>query len=611
MRVKKRTQTLHRGNFKYRSKEAVNNATSCSTPNESIASCSSSSSSSPSSTSEPSCSKKYKRKLQSELPVLKRRRIQDSQYLRPIQDELNVTHFEQQYTNTQYDEENIILSLEALSKLLNSVAQLDVCMKHEVRPVLKSRQGLLIHMAARCDNCQIETEVIPMSKQLKHPGKRGPPASDLNERMTSAVLKSKIGPSDAVNMLAILNIKPPNNSIIYRKLNKQSEKTINFNEICMLENAILASNLSVGGVELETDTAYNNRPQTGFESGTQAVAPLIDTNTGLVLGCQTANKLCGKRACAHVNCNKNYKTEDSIASCETKLAKLHLNKMLQQNIKIKSITSDGSAQLAKTVREHSPLITHYICFIHKLRTLQKTIKNTKITSPLEKHMKRPIYQQQLASSMRRRVYSELIRTSRNVRDDKFVAVAHASIQNILSCFHNDHAACLSASRVCHAHLNTYNTNYLPYNKHLDLNQTDKITIQNILDKSFSFANLSKLSRGHHTNKSENLHHRVFTYAPKNTTYSRNFSGLCHSAMLSQTFGTWRSIHLFNKQLGLTNQISSPFHQHMVKQTLKSDRDHTRQSSLPAKTSRFFSRKSKYNRNVVLQTISNDAGTDSD
>lgn len=608
MRVRKRQRSIHNGNFKNRSietkkvSEATASSSSDANPNESVPSCS----------FEPitSCLPKHKRKLKSELPILKKRRIEESQYLRPIQDELKVPHINQG-TVTQFDDENLITSIDALSKLINFAARLDSCTRHNLRPVIKSRQGLLIHMTARCENCHRETETLPMSKQIKLTGKPGPPASDLNERLAASVLKSKIGPSDCQTMLSILNIKAPNSTIMYRKLNHLSEKTINFNNKCMSDNVIFASNMSVGGVELETDTAYNNRPQTGFESGTQAVAPLIDTNTGLVLGCQTANKLCPKKACTHTNCRKNYKTEDSIASCETKLAKLNLQNITQQNITIKSVTSDASAQLSKTVREHSPFIKHYICILHKMRTLQKNIKNTKLTSRLDKNIKRNIFQQQLASCIRRRVYSELVRISRNVREDQFVDTAHTAIQNVLPCLHNDHSSCTSVSRVCCAHLDTYKTSFLPFNKHLNLNQNDKLAIQTILNKSFSFACLSKLSRGHHTNKSESLHHRVFTYAPKNTTYSRNFSGLCHSAMLSQTFGTWRSIHIFNKQLGLTNQVSSPFYQHMLRQTRKCDRDHTRQSSLPAKSSRHFSKKKRYNRNVIIPAVSQDSETDSD
>ena len=49
-------------------------------------------------------------------------------------------------------------------------------------------------------------------------------------------------------------------------------------------------------VNVETDTSYNNRPQAGFEAGTQSFCPVIsqDTRKKLVVSMETANKLCTK-----------------------------------------------------------------------------------------------------------------------------------------------------------------------------------------------------------------------------------------------------------------------------------------------------------------------------
>jgi hypothetical protein len=89
---------------------------------------------------------------------------------------------------------------------------------------------------------------------------------------------------------------------------------------------------------------YNNRPQQGCEAGTQAFTPMIDTETGLVLGCETANKLCKKHGCTHDNCEKNYRTEDTIASCEKKRALQNVEMIEKEGLTVKSVTSDGSTQ---------------------------------------------------------------------------------------------------------------------------------------------------------------------------------------------------------------------------------------------------------------------------
>ena len=45
-------------------------------------------------------------------------------------------------------------------------------------------------------------------------------------------------------------------------------------------------------VNVETDTAYNNRPQAGFEAATQSFCPVIsqDMRKKLVVSMETANK---------------------------------------------------------------------------------------------------------------------------------------------------------------------------------------------------------------------------------------------------------------------------------------------------------------------------------
>lgn len=101
-------------------------------------------------------------------------------------------------------------------------------------------------------------------------------------------------------------------------------------------------------VDLETNTSYNNRPQAGFEAGTQSFSPLVQNNTPrtLVLVLQTANKLCSKRSCDHQNCKKNYENDETIASSEATLVRRNLDSLREENIlNVRSVISDSSAQL--------------------------------------------------------------------------------------------------------------------------------------------------------------------------------------------------------------------------------------------------------------------------
>ena len=116
--------------------------------------------------------------------------------------------------------------------------------------------------------------------------------------------------------------------------------------------------------DVKTDTTYNNRPQAEFEAGTKAFAPLIETNTGMVVSMTTANKLCRKNSRNHEACMKTQNTEQSIASSERILANRNLEELKEGNIvTVTSVTSDASAQLDKTVKDFSTRnkqdVTHY------------------------------------------------------------------------------------------------------------------------------------------------------------------------------------------------------------------------------------------------------------
>lgn len=177
--------------------------------------------------------------------------------------------------------------------------------------------------------------------------------------------------------------------------------------------------------------------------------------------------------------------------------------------------------------------------MHKLRNVQKHIRYTRLTSKLSGFDK--IYSLRLSTAVRARVRSELVKIKRYFKSTPlFVSHAQLAIRNIFPCLSGNHSNCRKYSVVCSAHLDSYNTNFLPYNKHIQLNRIDMLQLQAVLQGDFSRENLEKNSRLSTTNRSESLHHGVFTYAPKCTIWSRNFTSLCHSAVHSSTLGTGKS-----------------------------------------------------------------------
>lgn len=109
---------------------------------------------------------------------------------------------------------------------------------------------------------------------------------------------------------------------------------------------------------------------------------------------------------------------------------------------------------------------------------------------------------------------------------------------------------------CCAHLPGYSTKFLPYGKHLDLDFADMDAIQSVICKHFREDGLRKVCKLATTNRCENLHQRVFTYAPKNTTWARNFTAMCHSAVHSSSHGTGKSMVILAEKWGLIDHAKN-------------------------------------------------------
>ena len=508
--------------------------------------------------------------------------------------------------------ENIIVSIKKLSNLITSWSA-HTCDVPQPKVFIDRRQGLCVTAKISCQACGYisgSTQMYSTIKKKRCPDagslKRGPDAGSLNDAIVLPVLKSKMGIADARYMLSCLNIHPPATSGLQRKVNILADSMVKINKETMASNQEYVRRVrEMAGdgpkVNVEVDTAYNNRQQAGFEAATQTFCPLVeqDTSRHLVLSLKTANKLCTKRNCAHndAKCKKNYGTGETISSSESKLLRKNLKSVAKKGIlKVKSVTSDASSQVQKCIRDYSSEtkqnIQHYKCFVHKLRNLQKKIRNVKLTTKFV-DCDKDVYSLKLSISVRARVRLELTRIKRNFKSTAdFINQSQIAISNILPCFSGKHANCRTCSLVCTAHLESYNTSYLPYGKHLGLNSVDMTRLKNILVSSFSPENLEAVSRLATTNSSESLHHRVFSYAPKNTIWCRNFTSICHSACHSSSLGSGASSLAVAAKIGLKYRATDPFVKQMVRLDLIARYHSRRKKSNQYKKARYLARKQK-------------------
>lgn len=531
--------------------------------------------------------------------------------LRPEKDNKDVNDYEFMLDGS---DENIIVNFYRLTFLITAFLP-HSCNNPSPELFIFNRQGVCISVKVKCSHCSFISEGVDLFKT--HKPARGPSAGILNTCLLIPVLKTKVGLSDIMFILSCMNIRPPCRSGLQRKLNRLADRVIDLGQQTMVDNMHYVKKvLDLAGqenyVDTEVDSSYNNRPQAGYEAATQSFSPLIEqvTNSKLPISVETANTLCSKvKSCEHNtnNCKKNFSNHESISSSETKHVLNHMEKVNSMGIiKVRSVTSDACAQTEKSLREYSQKnnvsIRHFKCFIHKLRTFQKHIRYLKLTSNLI-GCNKDIYMRKLSTCLRARIRVELMRIKKTCKSENaFIDQAKKAIDNIVSCFGNDHTACKQQSRVCTAHLTSYNSSHLPYGKHLEINQCDIKRIQAVINKDFSKFELHKVCRLKSTNQCESLHHKVFTFAPKSTIYTRNFTGLCHSAVHSASLGNGKAAIMLARAIGIKYKRFDPFVQHMLKLDEINKYDSARKKSYSYKMARYISKLKKSNRPLMQNSL---------
>ena len=517
-------------------------------------------------------------------------------------------------TQSFSENENIIVNVKKLEELLISFAPHSCESSRSLSLDIVERQGLCVTVTVNCRNCGFETPKCALFTTMKTA--RGPDAGCVNTMMLIPVLKSRVGLNDLHLFLSCVNIRAPDLRGLQRKLNQLTDKIENLNKKQMLLNQQYVKRIQTfAGLsnesDMEFDVSYNSRPQQGCERATQSFAPLIERTTTrhLPIAIETANKLCTKQKCQHNtnSCKRNYNPHDSIQSTEPKLLKSNLNSVHQQNIlKVRSITTDASAQIAKALREYNTsgnyAIKHYKCFIHRMRSLHKQVKNVKLSS-VPRGYDKGVYSQKLASCLRARVRLELTRhRKRFIKDDYYVQHARLSLENIIRCFQGKHGDCRQRSMVCEAHLPSYTTQSLPYGQHIKLSTEDIDKIKTVLRKYLSTDCLKEMVKLSNTNQCESIHSQLFRWAPKHTAWSRNFTGLCHSVVHSASLGTGKSILKTAELLKIPVSRSDPFFQHMIKVDSVSIFHGRRQATVRYKSLRHLRRKGKVNRKLLSMSV---------
>ncbi|KAK3108684.1 hypothetical protein FSP39_013302 [Pinctada imbricata] len=185
--------------------------------------------------------------------------------------------------------------------------------------------------------------------------KNAKPTTEIVKRVGLGISLS--GPNDIRFMLASLNIQPPSLTWLQKNLNSSAQTVTEVNRASMTENQEFVRRVQElkgqgQAVDIEIDTSYNNRMQSGTEAAIMSLTPVAECSTKrrLVLTMNIRTKQCTKRSCDHSSCGKIYPTDKSMMSSEAVSAEVNINTIRDQKIlNIRSVTTDQSAKVEKVM----------------------------------------------------------------------------------------------------------------------------------------------------------------------------------------------------------------------------------------------------------------------
>ncbi|KAH3801274.1 hypothetical protein DPMN_154922 [Dreissena polymorpha] len=188
---------------------------------------------------------------------------------------------------------------------------------------------------------------------------------------------------------------------------------------------------------------------------------------------------------------------------------------------------------------------------------------------------------------------------------EFIERSTKALENIVPCFADSHVACSKQSTVCQHHLVHYGKNsveHLPYGQHLSLSKDDQTTLIDAIMNTFNTETLRSVKELYSTNQCEIMHSTIFNYAPKFTCWTRNFSGLCHSATHSRTLDRGPASLILARAIGINVKKNSQMYMNLNRIDQKSQYHSRRKKSQAYKQSRYFLRKRVSNRPLLQESL---------
>ena len=411
---------------------------------------------------------------------------------------------------------------------------------------------------------------------------KGRRSSTTNTGLQVGLSKTPIG-GDSFRLLCMsADIPPPSSSGLQKAANKVCSlvEDENLEDMKKRRNELKFINRCRGkisdSVSMSTDGMYNNPLSTGvgktpFQPATQVtyVAAENETSDHQILALATKSKLCSKHhlvnneTCVNnPNCSANLHMSDSIGN-EKNLAAECFRDLKKDGIEIEFLTTDADSAAYTAAAdmfasgEVDTCPEYFLDTRHLSASQRRFIKNSKsVIDMMPTHTKQG--KQNLANTFSldcaARCQAEFSTAYQcHTGDVGKLKKALAKASNAIAyCYMGDHSKCRYSSFVCDMGQKAWinRSKYLEKSFKIDKNQKNLKTLKTCIDYRLGPNRIEQTKFNLNTQKCEATNKAMRRSLPRDTTFTRNFSGRAHSAVHSVNCkSSAKSVEKLRQRLG--------------------------------------------------------------
>ena len=438
-------------------------------------------------------------------------------------------------------------------------------------------QGICTQVVLACRLCGFKSQKTKLFKEQEHTGP-GRKAAIPNIQLANFLSKDAISYDSVMMLFSSIESVSLSATGIQKHVNKAGSVWLSVNEKQIQENRNDLKKVlhhrcgpnqnGVYEASAEIDTSYSNPPKgrSMSQPATQCITPLLenDTKKKMVIGISTESQLCGLGPRCnrdHSGCGATMSHLQSLSSAENKAAVDLYNENLSEGLALSALTHDGlkGSCHAKGMKKAAQAVGYeppesQFCRVHLSRGVRRKGYNIVLSEQAnltDNNQKNKKITASLVTALDKRLTAELCKGCRFFGNNKerFVKFMESVRVNVLFCVSGVHTKCRKSSLVCSGKPAAGVYSGLPNNQRVNLTESDRVTLQELVDYKLAPDRVLAQRMLRHTNRVESFHLRTLKVVPKSKTYARNYKSRVHSAAHNASVGVSNSLLAFNEATG--------------------------------------------------------------